>query len=137
MTLLSAGCGRDRSGIAGCDGANGAGALSGNPVPHTSAATGTNTAGTDAGGPDGGVGPAVLVMDLSAVRFFSSTGLQLLVIADRAAAARGVAFRVATGTHRSVLRTLHVTGLDTVLSVFTTRDDALAGSSPPTPRVSG
>lgn len=101
-------------------------------APHTTSAR--NAAGTDAGGLSHGGGPPVLVMDLSAVSFFSSTGLQLLVTADRAAASQGVVLRVATGTHRSVLRTLHLTGLDTMLSLFTTREDAVAGSSP---RLSG
>lgn len=69
----------------------------------------------------------LLVIDLSEVTFLSSKGLQLLITADRAAADRGLALRIATGAHHSVLRPLQIGGLDGALPTSANLDEALTG----------
>jgi anti-sigma B factor antagonist len=68
--------------------------------------------------------PEVLVIDLTAVTFLSSTALVSLVRADRTAAP-GTAVRVATG---AALRTFVVSGLDQLLAVYPTVPEALAAT---------
>jgi anti-sigma B factor antagonist len=58
-------------------------------------------------------GAPVVLLDLSAVRFFGSAGLALVVEAHRAALARRVAFAVVAGEgNRAVTRPLSITGVD-------------------------
>jgi anti-anti-sigma factor len=67
----------------------------------------------------------VVLLDLSAVTFCSSSGLRVLIQASQHAAQSGVELRIA-GAGRPVLRPLQVTGLDRHLQVFSTTADALA-----------
>jgi anti-sigma B factor antagonist len=70
---------------------------------------------------------AVVLLDLSAVTFCSSSGLRVLIQASQHAAQAGVVLRI-IGAGRPVLRPLQVTGLDRHLHVFSTAADALAAS---------
>ena len=67
----------------------------------------------------------VVLLDLSAVTFCSSSGLRVLIQASQHAAETGVELRI-IGAGRPVLRPLQVTGLDRHLRVFSTTADALA-----------
>lgn len=67
----------------------------------------------------------VVLLDLSAVTFCSSSGLRVLIQASQHAAESGVELRI-IGAGRPVLRPLQVTGLDRHLHVFSTTADALA-----------
>ncbi|HEY0639449.1 MAG TPA: STAS domain-containing protein [Pseudonocardiaceae bacterium] len=73
--------------------------------------------------------PAALVVDLTAVRFFGSTGLGLLVVTHRRCLDRGVPLRIVAGAH-AVLRPLEVTGLDLLFDVVPTLDAALSRAAP-------
>ena len=66
--------------------------------------------------------PPVLVVDLTGVGFFGSAGLSVLLVAAEAAPERSL--RVVAS--EPVRRPIEITGLDRVLLVFATRDDALA-----------
>lgn len=66
--------------------------------------------------------PAVLVVDLSGVGFFGSAGLSVLLLAVRAVAKDGL--RVVASPQ--VRRPIEVTGLDGILDMFETLQDALA-----------
>ena len=67
----------------------------------------------------------VVLLDLSAVTFCSSSGLRVLIQASKHAAEAGVELRI-IGAGRPVLRPLQVTGLDRHLRIFSTTADALA-----------
>lgn len=69
--------------------------------------------------------PAVLVIDLTAVRFLGSAGLAALVEAQ-ARASRDTAVRIVAGTS-STTRILRLTGLDHALVVYPTVEEAIAG----------
>ncbi|MGM1059850.1 STAS domain-containing protein [Saccharothrix sp. Mg75] len=72
--------------------------------------------------------PPVVVLDLTAVRFFGSSGLALLLEADRhVRRSGGELVLVATG--RAVLRPLEITGVSQVLRVFPTLTEALTWTS--------
>ena len=71
-------------------------------------------------------GPPVLVVDLTAVTFLSSTGLTALVQANQDAGER-TSLRV-VAAHRAVLHPIELTGLDAELAVFPSLEQALAGS---------
>lgn len=71
-------------------------------------------------------GPAVLVVDLTAVSFLSSTGLAVLVHAQQAAGDR-ISVRV-VAADRVVRRPIELTGLDKTLAVFASLPEALAGT---------
>lgn len=76
-------------------------------------------------------GPAVLVIDLSALEFVDSTGVRLVLDADQRARAQGrrVAVRLGTGQAERVFRTL---GLLDVLEVVPDPDgDAATGRAAP------
>lgn len=66
-----------------------------------------------------------LVVDLSGVSFIASMGMRLLLIAGKTAAAKGgkMALLSPLPDVASVLRTA---GIDTVIPICVTRDDALA-----------
>ncbi|MFT7840324.1 STAS domain-containing protein [Saccharothrix sp. BKS2] len=68
--------------------------------------------------------PAGLVLDLTAVDFFGSTGIRLLVEACGRAERHGTAIAVAT-SRRAVLRTLEMTLVDELVDVHPTVPDAL------------
>lgn len=67
----------------------------------------------------------VLVIDLTDVTFLSSTGLQALVEVTQAARRRRQPLRIVVDHTRPVIRPLKLTGLDDVLALFNTIDDAL------------
>lgn len=66
-----------------------------------------------------------LVADLSDVSFFGSAGLTVLMSAHETCAARDIAFRVVAPS-RTVLRPLQLTGLDKVLDVVASRQEAFS-----------
>ena len=68
--------------------------------------------------------PAGLVLDLSDIGFFGSTGVHLVVEAVARSRHHGVAFAVAS-TRRAVLRTLDITLPDGVVDVHPTVPDAI------------
>ena len=68
-----------------------------------------------------------LVLDLTGVTFLASSGLAVLIRAQRVADERARTLRVVTAT-RAVLRVLEVTGADQLFAIHPTADDALAVS---------
>jgi anti-sigma B factor antagonist len=68
---------------------------------------------------------AILVIDLTDVTFLGSPGLQALVDATRAARQRCEPLRIVVDHNRPVIRPIEVTGLDDVLALFYTVDEAL------------
>lgn len=70
--------------------------------------------------------PPVLVVDLSRVEFLASPGLTALLTIHRNAGA-GTAVRI-VASGRATLRPIQLTGLEDSLSLFPTREAALAGS---------
>ncbi|WP_433654604.1 STAS domain-containing protein [Nocardia sp. CA-128927] len=74
-----------------------------------------------------GAKPALLVVDLSGVRFFGSAGLSVLLLAVEAVTKNGLRVVVSP----QVRRPIEVTGLDGILDIFDTLQDALtAGETP-------
>ncbi|GAB47429.1 STAS domain-containing protein [Mobilicoccus pelagius] len=71
-----------------------------------------------------------LVLDLRGVPFVDSTGLGILVGAQRAVAPHGGEVRLVCTAER-VLRVFSITGLDQVFSVHTTPAEAAASAPPP------
>ncbi|GLY47797.1 STAS domain-containing protein [Lentzea sp. NBRC 102530] len=79
-------------------------------------------------------GPAALVIDLDAVSFFGSTGINLLITVEHQARAMDVPFAVVAGARR-VLKPLAITGVDALLPLYPNRVEAfLALRSVPRPR---
>ncbi len=75
--------------------------------------------------------PAVLVIDLTAVEFMSSAAMNLLVETQRLTAATATTVRVAAdGTATS--RPMRFIGIDRVIELYPTVDDALRGRQHPT-----
>ncbi|WP_370965159.1 STAS domain-containing protein [Amycolatopsis sp. cg9] len=70
--------------------------------------------------------PPVFVVDLTRVDFLASPGLTALLTIHRNAAA-GTAVRI-VASGRATLRPIQLTGLEDSLSLFPTRDAALAAS---------
>jgi anti-anti-sigma factor len=70
--------------------------------------------------------PPVLVVDLSQVEFLASPGLTALLTIHRNAGP-GTAVRI-VASGRATLRPIQLTGLEESLSLFPTREAALAGS---------
>lgn len=68
--------------------------------------------------------PSLLIVDLTEVTFLASAGLNELIVAGEHAAPLTKLRIVAAGS--VVLRTLCLTGLDNVLSIFPTVEEALA-----------
>lgn len=66
-----------------------------------------------------------LVLDLSAVRFLGSPGLQALVEATQAARQRREPLRIVVDHNRPVIRPIEVTGLDDQLALYPTVDEAV------------
>jgi anti-sigma B factor antagonist len=71
--------------------------------------------------PDGGI----LVVDLTDVTFLGSPGLQALVDATRTASQRREPLRIVVDATRPVIRPIMLTGLDDVLALFHTVEEAL------------
>jgi len=69
--------------------------------------------------------PPVLVVDLSRVEFLASPGLTALLTIHRNAGP-GTAVRI-VASGRATLRPIQLTGLEDSLSLFPTREAALAG----------
>lgn len=71
----------------------------------------------------------ILVIDLTEVTFLSSQGLQALVDVTQAARRRREPLRIVVDHTRPVIRPIEVTGLDNVLALFDTVEDALHSPS--------
>jgi anti-sigma B factor antagonist len=72
---------------------------------------------------------ALVVVDLTAVRFLSSSGLAALALAHRAALEAGHELRLVAG-NRVTLRPIQITGLAEEIAVFASLPDAVAGVAP-------
>jgi anti-sigma B factor antagonist len=70
----------------------------------------------------------LVVVDLTAVDFLSSSGLAALALAHRAAAEAGHVLRLVAG-NRVTLRPIQITGLADEIAVYATVPDAVAGSA--------
>ncbi|EWM18183.1 anti-anti-sigma factor [Kutzneria sp. 744] len=71
--------------------------------------------------------PSSLVLDLSGVTFFASAGLHVLVDLYHDAAAQGVRLLV-VATSRIVLRPMQITGVDQLVTLVDSVDQAMAHS---------
>jgi anti-sigma B factor antagonist len=60
------------------------------------------------------------------VDFLASAGIGILLAVTRAAGERGRPLRIVVGDNRAVLRPLQVAGVDQVLELYTSLDDAIA-----------
>ena len=67
----------------------------------------------------------ILVIDLTAVTFFGSPGLQALVDVTEAAQQRREPLRIVVDHTRPVIRPLQITGLGQVLALYDTVEQAL------------
>ncbi|MDX6632336.1 MAG: hypothetical protein QOG09_1640 [Solirubrobacterales bacterium] len=76
-------------------------------------------------------GGSPVVIDLSQTSFIDSSILRVLLEARRLAHEAGIGFDVAAGdgTGEGVTRVLSVTGLDSTLPVFSSREDAVKKAS--------
>lgn len=70
-----------------------------------------------------------LIVDLTGVTFLGSPGLQALVDATQAAQRRREPLRLVVDENRPVVRPIQVTGLDSVLALFDTVEEALQPAS--------
>ncbi|MFD1530480.1 STAS domain-containing protein [Pseudonocardia aurantiaca] len=68
-----------------------------------------------------------LVLDLTGVDFLSSSGLGLLVALNDEGRDLGVPLRVVVDESRPVIRPIRTMGLDEVLSLYRTVDEAVIG----------
>lgn len=68
--------------------------------------------------------PAMLLVDLSGVTFMSSSGLSVLLDAQRRARALGIGLRIFAAAESAARRTLELTGLDAVLPLYASRSEA-------------
>ena len=71
-----------------------------------------------------GRGHVLIVVDMSRTRFCDSAGLNALVAADRRARAEGGEVRLVV-TGEPVLRVVKLTGVDRVLAVYASLEEAL------------
>jgi anti-sigma B factor antagonist len=71
--------------------------------------------------------PAAVVLDLTGVTFFASAGLHVLVDLHHDTTARGVSLHVVADS-RIVLRPMAITGVDQLVTVVASVDQALAHS---------
>jgi len=65
------------------------------------------------------------VLDLTTVSFLDSAGLAVLVATHSRAKAHRKSLRIAVGSNSPVIRPMEITGLDTVLRLYHTVDEAL------------
>ena len=80
------------------------------------------------------LGPRVLVLDLTAVTFFGSAGLTVLLEAAEDAARHSTAahpFRVVVDGSRPVIRPLQISGMQAVIRLHHDLDEALRDDRPP------
>lgn len=70
------------------------------------------------------------VVDLTGVTYLGSAGLTALVDATREAAARQEPLRIVVDANRPVIRPIEITGLDQVLNLYHSVEEALAASPP-------
>lgn len=75
-----------------------------------------------------GAGHATLVVDMSETSFCDSAGVEQLVQAHRQAAAADGEVRLVVGV-ATVMRILAIIGVDRLMPVFTSLDEALAETS--------
>jgi anti-sigma B factor antagonist len=66
-----------------------------------------------------------VVLDMVQVDFMASAGIGILLAVTRAAKERGRPLRIVVGDNRAVLRPLQVAGLDRVLELYASLDDAI------------
>ena len=78
-------------------------------------------------------GVAIVVADMTATRFCDSSGLRILVLAHRQAAANNAELRVVIPA-ATVLRSMAITQVDTVLLIYPSLDAALAPQPAAGPR---
>ena len=71
----------------------------------------------------------ILVIDLTKVTFLASQGLQVLVDVTQAAEQRREPLRIVVDHTRPVIRPIQMTGLDEVLALFVSIEDALHAPS--------
>jgi anti-sigma B factor antagonist len=71
----------------------------------------------------------VLVIDLTKVTFLSSQGLQALIDVTQAAQQRRTPLLLVVDHTRPVIRPIELTGLDDILALFHTVEDALDATS--------
>lgn len=89
------------------------------PVLHTAV---TAAIGQTAGEP--------CIVDLTAVTFLGSAGLTALVDAARLSQTRRAPLRIVVDHNRPVIMPIVVTGLDDVLTLYHSVDEALAAATP-------
>lgn len=71
----------------------------------------------------------ILILDLTNVTFLGSPGLQALVEATRAARRRREPLRIVVDNTRPVVRPIQLTGLDGILTLYDTVEQALQPAS--------
>ncbi|MEU2718109.1 STAS domain-containing protein [Streptomyces sp. NPDC007205] len=71
-----------------------------------------------------GTAPPRIVADLSSVTFMDSSGINLFVVACRRVSAAQGLLRIA-GAQDSVVRVLHIVGIDAVIDCYPTVEQAL------------
>jgi anti-sigma B factor antagonist len=71
----------------------------------------------------------ILIVDLTNVTFLGSPGLQALVEATRAARRRREPLRIVVDNTRPVVRPIQLTGLDGILALYGTVEQALQPAS--------
>lgn len=76
-------------------------------------------------------GAAVVVADLTATTFCDSAGIQHLLMAHNDAATAGAQLRLAISPGGSVARVVQLLGVDQLVAVYATTDDAAAGMNSP------
>jgi anti-sigma B factor antagonist len=67
-----------------------------------------------------------VVVDLTQVDFFASAGIGILLAVTRAAGDRGRPLRIVVDENRAVLRPLQVAGVDRILELYASLDEAVA-----------
>jgi anti-sigma B factor antagonist len=72
------------------------------------------------------VGPKAVIADMTVTTFCDSTGIRVLVLAHKRAAADGAELRLLRPCRR-VLRIMEVLGVDAVLPIYHSLEQALAG----------
>lgn len=70
-------------------------------------------------------GRSLCVIDLTRVGFLGSSGLTALVRASKRAEERPEALRIVVDSNRPVIRPIEISGLDQVLALYHTVDEAL------------
>jgi anti-sigma B factor antagonist len=71
-----------------------------------------------------GLGPALVVVDMSRTRFCDSAGLNALVAADRLVRAEGGEMRLVI-VGEAIVRIVALTGVDRVIPIFVSLEEAL------------